>query len=89
MITVTDEAATLIISLVNDSHLPPSGGLRLGTDPFFGFLAMSLRPKPETDDVIVQHQGALLFLAPAVAATLTEQILQAQLQDRPAFYLST
>lgn len=89
MITMTTEAATLITSLVSDSDLPPSAGLRLGTDPFLGSLAMSLTPEPRPSDVVIDRDGALLFLAPTVAARLTDQTLRAQLEDRPAFYLTT
>ena len=89
MITMTDEAATLIATLVNDSDLPASSGLRLGTNPFIGSLTMSLSPRPNTSDIVIDHYGALLFLAPTVADKLTDQTLSAQVQDRPAFYLTS
>lgn len=89
MITMTREAATLITTLVGDSELPASAGLRVDTDPRRGSLAMSLRPRPRRNDVVVDHEGALLFVAPALADKLADQTLQAQLQDRPAFYLTT
>ena len=88
MITMTTEAATLITSLIHDSDLPDSAGLRLGTDPFLGSLAMSLSREPKSRDVVIDHDGAHLFLAPSVADTLNDQTLRAQLEDRPAFYLT-
>ena len=89
MITMSHDAATLIRTLVSDSDLPATGGLRLGADPFLGSLAMSLSTEASTSDVVVDQDGALLFLAPIVAARLTDQTLRAQLEDRPAFYLTT
>jgi iron-sulfur cluster assembly protein len=89
MITMTEEAASLIVSLVNDTDLPNSAGLRLGTDPFRGSLAMSLSRIPNPDDIVVDHDGAQLFLSPTVADMLTNQTLRAQLMERPAFYLTS
>lgn len=88
MITMTAEAATLIAALVSDSDLPTSAGLRLGTDPLLGSLAMSLSEEPGSSDVVLDQDGAMLFLAPDVAHRLTDQTLSAQLVDRPAFYLT-
>jgi hypothetical protein len=88
MITMTNEAASLITTLVSDSDLPDSAGLRLGTDPFSGSLAMSLSRRPKASDVVVGHNGALLFLASTVADRLADQTLRAQLEDRPAFFLT-
>lgn len=89
MITLTDEAASLIADLVSDSDQPDSAGLRLGADPILGSLAMSLSPEPQVDDVVVGHNGALLFLASTVADRLAGQTLQAQVEDRPAFFLTS
>ncbi len=88
MITMTDDAATLISTLVNDSDLPDSAGLRLGADPILGSLAMNLSRTPMTNDVVVGHNGALLFLARSVAERLGDQTLRAQLEHRPAFFLT-
>jgi iron-sulfur cluster assembly protein len=87
MISMTSEAATLISALLGDSDLPDSAGLRLSTDPTVGSLAMSLIPQPNSSDTVVDCEGALLFVAPTVAYRLGDQILTAQLHDRPAFYL--
>lgn len=88
MITMTSEAASLITALVSDSDLPDSAGLRLGTDPVLGSLAMNLTREPKASDVVVGHNGALLFLASTVADRLDGQTLRAQLQERPAFFLT-
>ena len=89
MITMTDEAASLIVDLVNKSDLPSSAGLRLSTDPFLGSLAMSLSPRAQIHDLVIDQDGALLFLDPPVADRLAEQTLRAQLLERPAFYLTS
>lgn len=56
----------LISSLLADTDLLETAGLRLGTDPEKGSLAMSLAPHPRERDVVVAHDGASLFLSPAL-----------------------
>lgn len=88
MLTVTDEAATLIRRLLARSALPDTAGLRLATDPQRHCLAMSLVPRPGNRDVVVAAGGTWLSVAPDAALRLSQRTLQAQLADRPAFYLT-
>lgn len=87
MVNLSDDAAGLIRSLVSDSDLPHSAGLRLGTDNHTHALAMNLAAEPGEGDLIVEHQDASLFVSPWAASRLQDQTLQAQLEPRPAFFV--
>jgi Fe-S cluster assembly iron-binding protein IscA len=87
MIHISDEAAGLIRTLVADSGLPDSAGLRLGTDDQNHALAMDLTPEPREQDVVLRAEGATVFLSPVAAVRTGGQTLHAQVEGRPAFYL--
>lgn len=87
MIHISDEAAVLIRSLVADSDLPDTAGLRLGTDDETHALAMDLIPEPREEDVVLIEEGVTVFLSPSAAVRTAGQTLHAQVDGRPAFYL--
>ena len=87
MVDLSDEAAGLIRSLVADSALPDSAGLRLGTDDDKHSLAMQLQAAPNADDLVLEHEGASLFVSPLAAVRVEDQTLHAQTQPRPAFFV--
>lgn len=87
MLTLSDEAAVLIQSLLADSDLPDTAGLRLCTDPEKNSLAMSLASRPRERDVVVAHRGVSLFVSPAAARRLRGQTLHAQVDERRAFFV--
>ncbi|MGB8652040.1 MAG: hypothetical protein WCD35_15410 [Mycobacteriales bacterium] len=87
MATLSDEAAVLIRSLLENADLPETAGLRLGTDPERNSLEMRLVPQPAARDVVIAHRGASLFLSPVAARRLRGQTLRAQLQGRRAFFV--
>lgn len=87
MIHISDEAADLIRSLVAESDLPDSAGLRLGTDDETHALAMDLTPAPRESDVVLLADGAVLFVSPNAAVRTGGQTLRAQVDGRPAFFL--
>ena len=87
MVNISDDAVGLIRSLVGDSDLLEPAGLRLGTVGATHALAMNLEAGPRPDDVVVEHQGAALYVSPLAAARLEDQTLQAQLEPRPAFFV--
>ncbi len=87
MVDLSDEAAGLIRTLVADSDLPDSAGLRLGTDDHNHSLAMGLEAAPHADDVVLEHEGASLFVSPLAALRVEDQTLHAQAGPRPAFFV--
>ena len=87
MVDLSDEAAGLIRSLVADSDLPECAGLRLGTDDEKHSLVMNLEAAPLPDDVVLEHEGAALFVSPVAASRVEDQTLHAQVAPRPAFFV--
>ena len=87
MVHLSDEAAGLIRTLVAASDLPDSAGLRLGTDDDNHSLAMKLEAAPHDDDLVLEHEGASLFVSPLAATRVEDQTLHAQEQPRPAFFV--
>jgi hypothetical protein len=87
LLSLSDEAAQLIRTLLAKTELPATAGLRLCSDPELGSLQMSLSPYPLVSDSVVAHGGASLFVSEAVAVRLADQRLHAQVEDRPAFFV--
>ena len=87
MVNLSDEAAGLIRTLVADSYLPDSAGLRLGTDDDKHSLSMKLEAAPKAHDLVVEHQGASLFVSPLAASRIEDKTLHAQVAPRPAFFV--
>ena len=77
----------LIRRLVGDSDLPDTAGLRLGTDDDTLSLAMHLESRPQQDDLVLEHDGAALFVSPMAAVRLDQQTLRAQVDGRSAFFV--
>lgn len=87
MVKLTNEAAELIRTLVSDSDLPESAGLRLGTDDASHALVMNLEAVPREDDVVVDHDGTAVWMSPVATTRLDDRTLDAQLEPRPAFFV--
>lgn len=87
MFACTDDAATLIRSLVRDAGLPGGSGLRLIVDLAHQSLAMSLASGPQKADQVHVHRNASIFIAQSAATRLSRQTLDAQATDVTAFFL--
>ena len=87
MVDLSNEAAGLIRTLVADSDLAGAAGLRLGTDDDNHSLAMGLEATPHADDLVLEHEGASLFVSPLAASRVEDRTLHAQVAPRPAFFI--
>jgi iron-sulfur cluster assembly protein len=82
MLTVTENAASAIRAIVQGPELPDTAGLRIFTmDSPSDQLALSTAVNPESGDQIVENAGARVFLEPAAAAKLGDQVLDAEVGD--------
>src|SRR5262245_54513108 len=82
MLTVTENAASAIRAIVEGPELPDGAGLRIFTmDAPSEQLALSTAVNPEVGDEVVENEGARVFLEPAAAAKLGNQILDAEVDD--------
>ncbi len=77
MLRLTDTAIKLIEDLVLEADLP-DGGLRIGQPVERLGLRMELVPAPCDADDVLRRRGASVFLDPAAAARLDDQILDAR-----------
>ena len=88
MLTLTDDATTMIEELLHQAELPPGAGLRIAQREDHTALAMSLAEHAEPRDVVVRDGAATVFLGPVAAERLTEQTLDARTNESgSAFYL--
>ena len=75
MLTLTTEAAAEIRSIVGQSDVPDSGGLRIANDPTAGSLTLSLAAVPAEDDKVLDESGARVFLDAQAAVVLDDKTL--------------
>ena len=88
MLTITEEAATLISTLTQDAELVEQAGLRLVVDPTHQSLSMDLAESPAEEDAVVVGHGARVFLSPSAADLLDAGTLQAEItEERSRFFL--
>jgi hypothetical protein len=87
---MSQDAATLVRTLVHDADLPAGAGVRIVIDPTHNSLSMDVARRPELRDTVVSHDGAQLFLTQAAAGRLQERTLQAEISaSRSLFFLDT
>jgi iron-sulfur cluster assembly protein len=84
VLTLTQAAAEVVRSLVEQSEAPDSGGLRIAAtdDPAEGVeLELSLVGEPEALDATVEQEGATVYLDPEAAELLDDKLLDASVAD--------
>jgi len=79
MLTLTDNASTIVKDLATQSAAADQAGLRISTsEDDAGAFAVSIAPSPEAEDQVVESSGARVFLEPVAAQTLADKVLDAQ-----------
>jgi iron-sulfur cluster assembly protein len=84
VLTLTQTAAEVVRTLVEQSPAPDSGGLRIAAGEETGEgvgLELSLVVEPEPADERVEQEGATVFLDPDAAAMLADKLLDAQVAE--------
>lgn len=90
MLAISDDAARLVATLMNDADLPEEAGLRIVVHPRHNSLSMALATEPEPADVIVASQGARVFMTASASRRLQRRTLKAELTDsRSLFFLDS
>lgn len=82
MVTLTENAASVIRALVDRPELGEEAGLRVaspsnGTQGF----VVSTAPSPQAGDAVVDDEGARVFLEQAAAVALEDKVLDARVND--------
>ncbi len=81
MLTLTENASTLIKTLAEQRAVADDAGLRISPDSESAELMLDLAPAPEVTDQVVESAGARVFLEENVAIVLSDKTLDAQLDE--------
>jgi iron-sulfur cluster assembly protein len=80
MLTLTENAQSVITGIVSGAEAPQSGGIRISQDVEGAGLAVAVANQPEADDQVVESAGAKVFLDPQAAVALDDKVLDASAQ---------
>jgi len=85
MLTLTENASTVVKSIVSRTESVVDGGLRIhaGTDGQ-GDFAVTVTPTPVPGDQVVETDGARVYLEEGVAAVLDDKVLDAEVSETGA-----
>lgn len=88
MLSISQDAATLVRTLTRDADLPDDAGVRIIIDPTHHSLSMDLARNPEPRDAIVTAHGAHVFLTQPVVERLERRTLRAEVTEaRSLFFI--
>jgi len=79
MLTLTENASTIITNLTQQPGAPEGGGLRITSDSPEPGLAVTTASGAEPGDQVVTEQGATVYLDEAAAELLDDKVLDASL----------
>ncbi len=82
MLTLTENASTVVKALVDQTEGTQEGGLRISQDAEDS-PALHVIPSesPQPGDQVLEEDGARVFLEETAATTLDDKILDAQVDD--------
>lgn len=81
MLTVSEEAARAINTLVTENQMPEGSGLRItrqGDSTRSEGLGLSIATTPAEDESVIESNGAKVFLPPNLVKVLDEQELHVE-----------
>ena len=81
MLTMTENASTLIKTLAAQTTVEDDAGLRISAADDSTELRVDLTPAPEPHDHIVESAGAKVFLEPGASEQLADKVLDAQQEE--------
>ena len=84
MLTLTENASTLIKTLAEQTAVADNAGLRISTGPEAAQLSVNLTPEPQPNDKVVESAGARVFLEESAAVALDDKVLDAHMDDEGA-----
>jgi Fe-S cluster assembly iron-binding protein IscA len=87
MLTLTENANTIVTTLTRQSVDSPEGGLRISSpDPESTTFSVAVTQAPETDDQVIVDGDARVFVEENASAALDDKVLDAQLDDQGAVH---
>ncbi|WP_243064773.1 Fe-S cluster assembly protein HesB [Humibacter sp. RRB41] len=85
MLTLTENASTIVKTLTEQTVDSPQGGLRISsTEENSQAFAVTVVPAPEADDQIVIGGDARVFIEENASPALSDKVLDAQLDEQGA-----
>jgi len=89
MLTITDNAATVVKDLAGRATGSPAGGLRISaSETDTSNFDVTMIPAPEAEDQVVENDGAHVFLEKVAAEALADKQLDAIIDDEGAVRFS-
>ena len=91
MLVLTEAAAEAVKTLTASPQLPEGSGLRIASSAPVpeapGTLQVTAAPGPKENDVVLEADGAHVYLEPNAAAYLEDKVLDADVdQDGQAYF---
>jgi Fe-S cluster assembly iron-binding protein IscA len=77
MLTLTENASTIVRNITQQPEAPESAGLRITSDDATETFAVTASPTPQPGDQIVEQDGATVYLDQRAAELLDDKILDA------------
>lgn len=77
MLTLTENAQSIITGIVDGAQAPQTGGLRIAQDVDGAGLNVTVAEVPEPEDQVVEASGAKVFLDASAAVALDDKVLDA------------
>jgi iron-sulfur cluster assembly protein len=84
MLTLTDNAATVVKDIADQASDAEECGLRIAANQSEAELTLALVSEPEPADQIVESAGARVFLEPGAALMLEDKVLDADVAENGA-----
>jgi Fe-S cluster assembly iron-binding protein IscA len=84
MLQMTDRAADLLRNLRNEASLPESAGVRVYSETAPSgepTLSIGFTPEPMPTDLVSDHAGLRLFVAPEIAEPLADAVMDVIAED--------
>ena len=81
MLTLTENASTIVKDVTAQLDGPETAGLRITSDAAMQGLVVTAAPQPEPDDQVIDQAGAHVYLDPPAAQMLEDQVLDASVDD--------
>lgn len=90
MLTLTDNASTIVKTIASQATGDESAGLRISsqTEEGAGDFAVDVAASPETEDQVVESGGARVFLEEGAALALDDKVLDAEVNEEGAVRFS-
>ncbi|GAA2732933.1 hypothetical protein GCM10009867_09940 [Pedococcus aerophilus] len=89
MLTLTENASTIVKTLVDQTEVGDDAGLRFSQeDPAAGALTVTTSEQPVPGDAVVESDGAKVFLDETAAVALADQVLDANVDQSGAVQFS-